>query len=847
MSNLKDIVIQEYNREKAESGNFDRYPVRFVFSYLSKETYQNVFDAFASLNDVQVIFLADYLEKKDYWTTWNYLFSKIREFIVDCEKDVFIIGLSEYLRFVPETRVESIIVQLAGLENKPLCREKSHRCFFLIDSLFYLVSHFLENDIHRSTFYQPVIDLRGNEVLNDQNRVCAFIDDEKEGSENKRVYDYLKLPSYVYRSESNEIWFHSKPLFKLAKNSAFLNDSNLPYHWLGDTVGYIKRSVKDLPDDIENSPEEYKKFLEEKVTQTGNVTFSDLLKIILDYKNPSDSHKVSLQKILSADTNDNEKRSAWLSFKFNSERGDKFSSYFCATVNIPEGSRIDPNNIINDIYLNGFNPQIIENFKDQRMLAIKFLRENHFFGNNVNLATSFISLYENAFRRYASSKLFLNIQGEVTFHSGLKKELLSWGNTEEQINKLFNQFSKDYCVDFLTDSTGEEKDAVIALFSSGILMVQQLKDIYPLFYYFVNRSGEENITLPDSQKEIIDYFEEYTFSRIDNKPTEKLVQYVNGRFSTENFLGWYYSNEVPQVSKLSEEPSRIIVLDGVSGEYLWLLVSLLSKKMKRSPDTSEFRLAKIPTITSVNKERLHGMFPSINDDNDWILDYDDKVIHGTVYSPYKNVEKGLQVIDEITTRITNEVKDSSCLILADHGSTVLPHLIQVPKANNFEESEHEGRCAKINGKRIESNSSKGYIKINDGKNDWLIAVGPNSLQNRPRYECHGGATVEETVIPYIFFTSSSHIIYHINLINKSVTGLSRTISFAINPMPNLGQVKVLDELGNLLKVNLSDKLFSVDLISGKSQKISIIVAGQRHEYEITSGSGIDDGEDMFDL
>ena len=93
-------------------------------------------------------------------------------------------------------------------------------------------------------------------------------------------------------------------------------------------------------------------------------------------------------------------------------------------------------------------------------------------------------------------------------------------NTEEQINKLFNQFSKDYCVDFLTDSTGEEKDAVIALFSSGILMVQQLKDIYPLFYYFVNRSGEENITLPDSQKEIIDYFEEYTFSRIDNKPTE---------------------------------------------------------------------------------------------------------------------------------------------------------------------------------------------------------------------------------------------------------------------------------------------------------------------------------------
>lgn len=830
MSEKNDELFNNIVSDKNKRDSCDRYPVRFLFFSLSNNLIKYILDLAQRLS-INIKKISDYFSENK-WATWEFLFSKIEEDIAKSSTDIIFLGLSEFLRFESINSLESIFINLIGIENTYNNKINKRRVYFVMDSFEKLFSAFAldKNHHHRNIFYDPIIHGNSTGIISEKKNPELVISIVISGKQNviKTVREYLDLSA---NSDSidfdKKIYCVSNTIYNLSKkNTEFLEDSLFPYFVIDNKLLILKNKIIGLIVS-EQLSEEFVDYLSANIDMDDiPVTFDSFIKEKLELEDIS--IETLLYKYFSI-KDENEKKLIKLAFKLLGEN-DKGFAYL---NHLFSNYKIDTKNeFITQLYL--CNDLFVENVGfDERKTIINLIAKKD---EKIIAPEALIELYNTALTKVIKN----NVYFDSSFNASIKdvnKVLLTKGISEEKIKEIYIQYKKSFIEKFLTSKSIIERRIIILLASNFVFSNSELEKYYPELYGYLLYKSEfkKNYAILD------DYFIEYKKSKIANSPTEKLKKYYNN-LTSESFLNFYNSNDFDNVNNIVNA-NNIFVFDGVGAEYLSLITYLLEKKYEKKLKVVDYKKALIPTVTETNKQLINTLKPEPY----WKQEFDSEIIHGEFYSVERNVEKAITLIDKMINQIIEESNGQSFIIIADHGSTVSHKIFGTTKKYDFfPEAEHDGRCCHI-FKKENIKCSNDYVQYTDrtGKN-WIISITPTSLNNTAKYEAHGGGTIEEIFVPYIYYsTSYEEEKYDINIIKKQVSGIDKSLKFIVSPYVDAEQITIIEETGAISKPFISDGVYICNLSVGKTQKVVIRINNTDENVMVTNSSGINSNKGGF--
>lgn len=312
-----------------------------------------------------------------------------------------------------------------------------------------------------------------------------------------------------------------------------------------------------------------------------------------------------------------------------------------------------------------------------------------------------------------------------------------------------------YAVCYLTDSSERERYELVKCLSiydyreDEILEV--LKNGFPDIYCYMQPFTFDvlNTKLPDAdnslRSELTAYFAKYKQQKLTNRIFDDFIPKVGDYAVDRPFMKLQSRSSI--VSKIDKNKTAFFFFDALGVEYL----AFIQNKCEKYGLISEFSIGRceLPSITSANKE-FENTCPNVKK----ISDLDELKHHSMIYDyatcPYPiHLFRELEIIDAELRRIQTQLAQGAiqkAVILSDHGASRLAVLYGKESASNIELAEkgvHSGRCCKI-----DEDPNLPQVSYEDG-----YAV----LANYERFkggraanlEVHGGATLEEVLVPII--------------------------------------------------------------------------------------------------
>ena len=403
-----------------------------------------------------------------------------------------------------------------------------------------------------------------------------------------------------------------------------------------------------------------------------------------------------------------------------------------------------------------------------------------------------------------------------------------WNHYDERkniIRSLGNPDSEvaDYCamvkskgkdaLYYLTDASKREKNLIfenLAVYSEEIgrdNVVEILGHIYPDLYSYL-----QPYRFKISVLDLDTYFQEYKYQKVVNKIFPDFLDWVNDQAEKREF-NLLLPARSEKLDAIEKEGTALYFMDAMGVEYLSFIMDQCRKKKLMAYTT--ICHCELPSITSFNKEFVdvfvEGGATPIPDKNG-IKSLDDLKHHGVEEFDFTNneiptyISRELEIISETLEKIATYLRDGTykrAVMIADHGASRL--CVLAKKENQWgseSNAEHSGRCcpvSEIDEKPSCATEENGY---------WVLANYDRFKGGRKaNIEVHGGATLEEVVVPII------EIIY----------------------APDEIEIKLLDE-----KVKFSRrKKDAVIRIFSKTEldNLSIRVSGLNGEYEGKSTDG----------
>ena len=258
-----------------------------------------------------------------------------------------------------------------------------------------------------------------------------------------------------------------------------------------------------------------------------------------------------------------------------------------------------------------------------------------------------------------------------------------------------------------------------------------------------------NTKLPESDEalrnELTDYFTQYKLQKLTNCISKDFIELVDKQAIDRPFMRLQPRSSI--VSKIGKDKTGFYFFDALGVEYL----AFIQSKCEKYGLVSEFSIARceLPSITSENKEFMNTC-PNVKK----ISDLDELKHHSMVYdyatcSYPIHLFRELEIIDTELRRIQAQLAQGSiekAVILSDHGASRLAVLYGKESNSNIELSEkgiHSGRCCKLyeDPKLPQASYENGYV---------VLANYERFKGGRAaNLEVHGGATLEEVVVPVI--------------------------------------------------------------------------------------------------
>ena len=253
-------------------------------------------------------------------------------------------------------------------------------------------------------------------------------------------------------------------------------------------------------------------------------------------------------------------------------------------------------------------------------------------------------------------------------------------------------------------------------------------------------AGEENL-----RDVLTEYFEKYKIQKLTNRIFPEFLEEVE-RISTERPYNKLQARSAI-VSKLNKDNAQLYFFDALGVEYL----GFIQDRCQQYGLMMEISVAhcELPSITEKNKEFLH-YFPQGALD---IKELDELKHHSQVidYEQCKepvHLFRELQIIDEQIRKIQSRLRQGQiekAIVVSDHGASRLAVIFEQEneKLELEEKGKHSGRCCP-------SKEDPGipYVSYWDG---YAVLANYERFKGgrKANVEVHGGATLEEVVVPII--------------------------------------------------------------------------------------------------
>lgn len=312
-----------------------------------------------------------------------------------------------------------------------------------------------------------------------------------------------------------------------------------------------------------------------------------------------------------------------------------------------------------------------------------------------------------------------------------------------------------YAVCYLTAASERERYELVKSLSiydySEDEIETVLKNGFPDIYSYMQPFSFDvlNTKLPNADSslrgELTAYFAQYKQQKLTNRIFDEFISKVDSLSVDRPFMKLQPRSSI--VSKFDKDKTGFFFFDALGVEYL----AFIQSKCEKYGLVSEFAIGRceLPSITSTNKE-FEITCPNVKK----ISDLDELKHHSMIYDyatcPYPiHLFRELEIIDVELKRIQTQLAQGiieKAVILSDHGASRLAVLYGKESVSNIELAEkgvHSGRCCKI-----EEDPNLPQVSYEDGYA--VIANYERFKGSRAaNLEVHGGATLEEVLVPVI--------------------------------------------------------------------------------------------------
>lgn len=311
---------------------------------------------------------------------------------------------------------------------------------------------------------------------------------------------------------------------------------------------------------------------------------------------------------------------------------------------------------------------------------------------------------------------------------------------------------------YLTDASEKEKLEFMKCLDMYDYSETELLEItetaFPMIYSYLQKFtfNAANTKLPageDSLRDILTkYFTDYKYQKLTNRIYPDFLQKINA-FATERPYNKLQARS-SIVNKLDKTKAQIYFFDALGVEYL----GYIQERCEHYGLITEVSVGRceLPSITSKNKEFLHHFPNGVLD----IKKLDELKHHSQVIDYHQCKEpvhlfEELQIIDEELKKIQSGLKQGyfeKAILVSDHGASRLAVIYEQEneKLELEEKGIHSGRCCPAT-----ENPQIPYVSYWDG---YAILANYERFKGgrKANVEVHGGASMEEVVVPIIVLT-----------------------------------------------------------------------------------------------
>ncbi|MDK2988952.1 MAG: hypothetical protein PWR16_481 [Methanoculleus sp.] len=293
----------------------------------------------------------------------------------------------------------------------------------------------------------------------------------------------------------------------------------------------------------------------------------------------------------------------------------------------------------------------------------------------------------------------------------------------------------------LTDGTRAEREEIIAWLSQNGL-IPEIDIIYPALAAYMKKYI---FKCPELADLLTEYFEAYKRQKLSNELETDFLEKVDQLALTRQFNRLPTRNVI--IDSLDKSGTFLYWLDALGVEYLGLIESLV-QKLGLSIRVHIAR-AELPTITSINRD-FFDAWQARKEKNDELDDTKHSDAGGYNFTNNElpiHLAKELDIIAAMIDKAATELALKHCkrfLIVSDHGASRLAVLRRKgEKYDTDTTGEHSGRCCEL---------FQPYdLPFAAEENGYLVLAdyGRFKGSRAANVEVHGGASLEEVVVPII--------------------------------------------------------------------------------------------------
>lgn len=832
---LTKIILEDKNK----SGSYDRYPIRFLFMNIEKDVDSKIYALYSDLaakrktsenqiNEIKLIDLSKYLNFDDAWLTKTAVLNALKR--LDPNFDYIILGFSELVRFYSKKELEPLIISMmTDIENTG--RKNKQRIYIVCFSLYEKIQEELRTN-RRNESIDPILKI-DEDIVEVNDKICVYyanssFDSSIFTNKIKTTKEWLSLYKARNLKYDEGIVCVSDTLVDLyekAKPDNFVALEKVDNNYKLLTLMY-KMELNYASQD--SFTEDYWKALFDSCLNKGIHSIKDLVSDLFNVT------KIDEDNILELFDKANlfGKKTLHL---YMMEHGSSilYGEYL---LSILDYSKLSNYKNVKEALLTRFNVNNDKLYFNGRKYYVSKVDGSE---NNDGLIVSAINAL---YRNFLQSRIYgHDLTNENLWTLDIATLAQSVRFSEERIRQIISEFYREYLCYILTGSQAE-KELLILLIQQNIISLSDCKSLYPeLIAYLGNK---KSVYLRDHVQWIQNYLYEYKLAKLFNVYGDQVTSLT--KENSKSFPDWYISSELkyPLDSIVKGKDYDVLaVLDGVGSEYLDFLFYLCTKYGK-SIRFADYCKCFLPSITSVNKAHYDGQF------DEWIGDFDQNYIHDTFYKSEKCIAKALTLIEEIFEELINKYSAKRIAIIADHGSTAAGKISKPSKKYNYKQAEHEGRCALLKDNENVPESEDYEVFETPSGDRWILATREVSLNDNPKREAHGGATIEEAVVPCLIIgekTEDSTINHELNIISGTLSGLNRKVDVEI--LPHLEEPPLLRESNGVLHTMVLTEnnvwRSEIDLI--RTQEVTVMINGKNYTLMLKGSMGASlIGGDGFD-